>query len=206
MNRSHLPSDEQPLQAALGRRAVLGLACAPLLLAAGCGHIAMTTGDKSPETRRREINAGADNTLNRLYQEVRGSRELAGRARGILVFPSILAAGLLFGGEYGEGVLRSGGRAQGYYRIASGSFGFQAGAQSKAVVMLFMTEEALAKFRSSNGWQAGVDASVALVKIGANGEIDTNSVNNDVNVFALTNAGLMYNLTVEGTKITRLDL
>jgi lipid-binding SYLF domain-containing protein len=188
------------------RRGVLGaLAAVPLLLATGC---AVTRGheDKSPAARRREIDTAADNTLSRLHSEVRGSSELTAKARGMLIFPSILAAGLVVGGEYGEGVLRAGGRSQGYYRAASGSFGFQAGAQSKAVVILFLTDDALSKFRNSNGWTAGVDASVALAKIGANGEVDTSSIKNDVAAFALTNAGLMYNLTIEGTKITRMDL
>lgn len=187
------------------RRGVLGaLAAVPLLLATGCS---VTRGEsKSPETRRREIDTAADTTLSRLHNDVRGSRELTAKARGILVFPSILAAGLVVGGEYGEGVLRSGGRSDGYYRIASGSFGWQAGAQSKAMVIVFLTQAALDKFRSSNGWTAGVDASVAAAKLGANGEVDTNSIRSDVAAFALTNAGLMVNLTIEGTKITRLDV
>lgn len=201
-------SDITPLPQA-ARRGVLGaLAAVPLLLAAGC---TVTRGggssdDKSPVARRREIDSAADDTLSRLREQVRGSSELIAKSRGMLVFPRILAAGLVVGGEYGEGVLRAGGRSQGYYRAASGSFGFQAGAQSKAVVILFLTDEALAKFRNSNGWTAGVDASVALAKMGANGEVDTASIRNDVVAFAMTNAGLMYNLTIEGTKIARMDL
>jgi lipid-binding SYLF domain-containing protein len=179
----------------------------PLLLAAGC---TVTRGgggdDKSPAARRREIDSAADDTLSRLREQVRGSGELMAKSRGMLVFPRILAAGLVVGGEYGEGVLRTGGRSQGYYRATSGSFGFQAGAQSKAVVILFLTDEALTKFRNSNGWTAGVDASVALARMGANGEVDTASIRNDVVAFAMTNAGLMYNLTIEGTKIARMDL
>jgi lipid-binding SYLF domain-containing protein len=188
------------------RRGVLGaLATVPVLLATGC---ALTRGgdSKTPESRRRDIDNAADTTLTRLHEQVRGSRELTAKARGLLIFPSILAAGLVIGGEYGEGVLRTGGRSQGYYRAASGSFGFQAGAQSKAVVIIFLTQDALDKFRNSNGWTAGVDASVALLKVGANGEVDTSSIKNDVAAFALTNAGLMYNLTIEGTKIARMDL
>lgn len=205
MDRIPLLTPIDARRPAAARRTLLGaLGAVPLLLATGC---AVTRGEsKSPESRRRELDTAADTTLNRIYSEVKGSRELVAKSRGQLVFPSILAAGLVVGGEYGEGVLRSGGRGQGYYRIASGSFGFQAGAQSKAMVILFMTQEALDKFRASNGWTAGVDASVALLKLGANGEIDTSSVNSSVTAIALTNAGLMYNLTVEGTKITKLDL
>lgn len=200
-----LPGTDTTLPQA-ARRGVLGaLAAVPLLLATGCA-VTRGGGDKTPSERRRDIDTGADTTLTRLREQVRGSGELIAKSRGMLVFPRILAAGLVVGGEYGEGVLRAGGRSQGYYRAASGSFGFQAGAQSKAVVILFLTDEALAKFRDSNGWTAGVDASVALAKIGANGEVDTASIRNDVVAFALTNAGLMYNLTIEGTKIARMDL
>jgi lipid-binding SYLF domain-containing protein len=86
------------------------------------------------------------------------------------------------------------------------SVGFQAGAQSKAVVLLFMTKDALDKFRNSKGWTAGVDGSVALLKVGANGEIDTTTANNPVQALVLTNAGLMANLNLEGTKISKLEL
>jgi Uncharacterized conserved protein len=199
-----LPGHDASLPVA-ARRGMLGaLAAVPLLLA-GCA-VTRRGEEKTPAERRRDIDTEADTTLARLREQVRGSGELIAKSRGMLVFPRILAAGLVVGAEYGEGVLRAGGRSQGYYRATSGSFGFQAGAQSKAVVILFLTDEALTKFRDSNGWTAGVDASVALVKVGANGEVDTASIRNDVVAFALTNAGLMYNLTIEGTKIARLDL
>jgi lipid-binding SYLF domain-containing protein len=86
------------------------------------------------------------------------------------------------------------------------SVGFQAGAQSKAVVLLFMSKESLDKFRNSKGWTAGVDGSVAVIKVGANGEVATNTVNSPVQALVLTNAGLMANLNLEGTKISKLDL
>ncbi|SIL46540.1 Uncharacterized conserved protein [Mycobacteroides abscessus subsp. abscessus] len=69
-----------------------------------------------------------------------------------------------------------------------------------------MTQDSLDKFVASKGWTAGVDASVAVAKIGANGEIDTNTIRQPVIGFVVTNAGLMANLTIEGTKVTRLDL
>lgn len=135
-----LPADQaqtlrQPANAA--RRGMLGaLAAVPLVLATtGCAITRGGSDKKTPEQHRRDIDSNADATLSRLYEQVRGSRELTAKARGLLIFPSILAAGLVVGGEYGEGVLRTGGRSQAYYRAASGSFGFQAGAQSKAVVI-----------------------------------------------------------------------
>ncbi|AMR79819.1 YSC84-related protein [Cupriavidus nantongensis] len=156
--------------------------------------------------RRRELDSGADATLSRLYSSVNGSRELGSRARGILVFPKTLSAGFIVGGEYGDGALRSGGGTRGYYRLISGSVGWQIGAQSKSVILMFMTQDAYDKFVRSSGWTAGVDATVALATVGANGVLDTNTAQQPIVGFVLTNAGLMAGLSFEGSKITRLDL
>ncbi|WP_454764801.1 BPSL1445 family SYLF domain-containing lipoprotein [Cupriavidus campinensis] len=157
-------------------------------------------------SKRKEIDAGADGALNRLYASAGGSQGLAGKASGILVFPRILAAGFGVGGEYGEGVLRTGGAPVGYYRTTTASFGLQAGAQSKSLVLLFMTPDALRNFQQSKGWTAGVDGSVALATIGANGQVDTNTARAPIIGFVMTNAGLMANLSLEGTKISKLDI
>ena len=185
-------------------RAAAAVAFAGLALG-GC--TTTTTDAKSdPAAVKTEIERGSYDTLERLYKEVKGSRELVRKANGVLVFPRVLAAGLVVGGEYGRGVLRTGGQTADYYSMTSVSVGFQAGAQSKAVVMLFMTREALDKFRNSKGWTAGVDGSVALLKVGANGEIDTATATGPVQALVLTNAGLMANLNLEGTKVTKLAL
>ncbi len=122
----------------------------------------------------------------------------------MLVFPSVIAAGFWFGGQYGEGSLRVGGATVGYYSTTTASFGLQIGAQSKALVFLFMTQDALERFRNSEGWSAGGDASVAVLKVGANGSIDTNTATAPVVAFVLTNNGLMAGVTLEGTKVTKL--
>ncbi|HTI16388.1 MAG TPA: YSC84-related protein [Trinickia sp.] len=158
------------------------------------------------QSKRREIDAGVDGTLSQLFSTIPGSRELASKANGILVFPKIIAAGFIIGGEYGEGALRIGGVSQSYYRTTSGSFGFLAGAQSKSLILMFMNQDALNKFRQSKGWTAGVDGSVAFAKVGANGQLDTNTAQAPIIAFALTNAGLMANLSLEGTKIGKLDI
>lgn len=188
------------------RQFLYATATAGLLVAAGCTTTNPETGDSSPAAKRSRIDSGVNETLNRLYASVNGSRELANKARGILVFPSVINAGFIVGGEYGEGALREGGRTTGYYSTASGSFGFQAGAQSKALVFMFMNQAELDRFKASNGWTAGVDGSVAVVKAGINAGIDTNTARAPVVAFALTNAGLMAGLTVEGTKISKLKL
>ncbi|MEC5212435.1 lipid-binding SYLF domain-containing protein [Polaromonas sp. CG_9.5] len=182
-------------------QSVMLLGAATLVLA-GCSTTPMSGGTHTG--KRQEIDSSVDATLSKLSATIPGSRELVSKARGVLVFPSVLAAGLGIGGEYGEGALRVNGRSVDYYSTASASFGLQIGAQSKAVVFLFMTQEALDKFQNSKGWTAGVDGSVAVIKAGVNGDIDLNTVTQPVNVFVMTNKGLMANLTVEGTKITKL--
>ena len=172
---------------------------------AGCTTTAPSSGTPDANAgRRATIDADVDATLTRLYNTVHGSRELVGKARGVLVFPSVISAGFWVGGQYGQGALRIGEQTSGYYSVAAASFGLQIGAQSKAIIMLFMTQEALDKFTHSQGWAAGVDATVAVVTVGANGNIDTSTATKPVEAFVLTNAGLMAGVSLEGTKISRL--
>ena len=108
------------------------------------------------------------------------------------------------GGEYGEGALLSRDRIVDYYNTASASIGFQLGAQSRSVIIVFMTEEALDGFRRVDGWTVGVDASVAVITIGAGGSIDTSRLASPIVGFIFDEKGLMYNLTLEGTKVSRM--
>jgi len=175
------------------------------LVTVGC----TTTGPDAPadrEAKRREIESGADGALTRLYGSARSAKELSQRAEGILVFPRVVSGGFIVGGQYGDGVLRSRGKPHGYYRIAGGSFGFLAGAQSQAVVLMFITPAVLQGFLQSSGWTAGVDATVSIATVGATGEIDTNTAKQSIIGFAMTNAGLYAGLKLDGAKITRLDL
>jgi lipid-binding SYLF domain-containing protein len=152
-----------------------------------------------------EINAGVNTTLDRFYRQIPGARELASRAAGVLVFPTIVKAGMGFGGEYGEGAMRSGGKTVGYYNTVAASFGFQLGAQARSVIIMFMTPDALAAFHRVDGFKIGVDGSVAIITIGAGGAIDTEKVTSPVIGFILDPKGLMYNLTLEGSKISRIS-
>lgn len=177
------------------------------LTLAGC----TTTPDKANSaatnaSKREGIDANVNATLSRTYSLVHGSRELIEKASGVLVFPDVIQAGLIVGGQTGNGALRVSGTTVGYYNTSSISVGLQAGGQSKSVIFLFMTSQALESFRKSSGWSAGADASVAVVKVGANGTVDTTTATAPVEAIVLTNAGLMGELSVDGTKITKLDL
>ena len=152
-----------------------------------------------------EINIGVDGALKRFQKEVSGGSKFLARAKGVLVFPSVLKAGFGIGGEYGEGALRIGGSTVAYYNTAAASIGFQLGAQSKTVVLVFLTNKALADFRTSKGWKAGVDGSVALVKWGVGEDINTVDIKDPIVGFVFSNKGLMYNLTIEGSKFTKID-
>jgi len=151
-----------------------------------------------------EIDAEVQSTLAEFFAKVGFARALANRSVAVLVFPTVLKAGFGIGGEYGEGALQIRGQTAGYYNIISGSIGFQLGAQARSVIIMFMTEAALAGFQRSDGWKVGVDGSVTIIAIGAGGAIDTNTVRAPIVGFIFDQKGLMYNLTLEGSKITRI--
>ena len=123
-----------------------------------------------------EIDADVRATVDRFFYQVGGARELAHKSVGILVFPTVIKAGFGFGGEYGEGALLVRGRTNSHYNTISASFGFQLGVQARSVIILFMTPEALDRFRRTDGWKVGVDGSVAIVTVGVGGSIDTNKI------------------------------
>jgi lipid-binding SYLF domain-containing protein len=154
---------------------------------------------------REELDAQVREATARLYKHSSAARELAGKSAGMLVFPAVYKGGVGIGGEYGEGALLAGGKTIGYYNTVSASIGFQLGAQRKSEVILFMSEKELKKFQASDGWKAGVDGSVALATLGAGGEIDTETARKPIIGFIFSNEGLMYNLTFEGSKITKID-
>jgi len=153
----------------------------------------------------REIDVSVSVALEQFQKEVDGAGEFLAKANGYLVFPKVVKAGIAIGGEYGEGALLVDGKTVAYYSTAAASIGLQLGVQKKSIIMVFLTEEALTKFQKSEGWEVGVDGSVALIKVGAGGSINTNNVKEPIVAFVFGQKGLMYNLTLEGTKITKLD-
>lgn len=185
-------------------------AMASVLVLCGLVFTGCTTTPPSGRTdvasTKADIDSQVDATLTRLYSQVPGARELGARAKGILVFPSVVGGSFVVGAEYGRGSLRSGDSARRYYSIAVGSVGWQIGAQSKAIIYMFTTAEALDKFRNSDGWTAGVDATVAVANIGANGSVDTTSMRAPVVAFVLANAGLEVGASVQGMKVSKLPL
>lgn len=152
-----------------------------------------------------KLNRESDKALQVFREDISGADAFLSQAAGYLVFPRVIKVGIGVGAETGEGVLRVGGSTAAYYRTTSGSFGFQLGAQAKSVVIAFLTRESLDKFRSSSGWKVGVDGSVALIDLGAGKTIDSDNIRDPVVGFIFDSKGLMYNLTLEGSKFTKLD-
>ncbi|MDX1775202.1 MAG: YSC84-related protein [Desulfobulbales bacterium] len=153
----------------------------------------------------REIDVSVDVALDRFKNEVPGAKEFLKNAKGFLVIPNVIRVGFGIGGEYGEGALLIDGKTVDYYSLTAGSIGFQFGAQSKNVVIIFMEENALTKFRDSLGWRAGVDGSVALIDYGAGGSVDSKNIQHPIVGFVYGVKGLMINLSLEGSKFTKLS-
>jgi lipid-binding SYLF domain-containing protein len=152
----------------------------------------------------KEINSEVNAALKLFSQHVKGGKEFLNAAKGVLVIPNIVKAGLGVGGEYGEGAMRIGGKTVEYYSIAAGSVGFQIGAQKTNLVLVFMQEEALKNFLRSSGWKAGVDGSVAFIDVGKEKSLDTVNIKDPIVAFMFGQKGLMANVTVEGAKFTKL--
>lgn len=183
----------------INRRTALGLTLGGLSSAAMLAH--------APHARAAstaEIDAQVEDTLQDFFHKVHGSRELVARSTGVLVFPTVVKAGIGIGGEYGEGALLTRGRTIDYYNTVSASIGFQLGAQARSVIIVFMTPDALQAFRRVDGWKVGVDGSVAIITVGVGASIDTTRIVDPVVGFIFDNKGLMYNLTLEGSKISRI--
>ena len=153
----------------------------------------------------QEIDIKVDAALERFDSEIQGGKTFLEKAKGFLVFPEVMKAGFGIGGEYGEGALRINEKTVDYYSTAAASIGFQFGAQIKTVVLIFLDSSELEKFRNSDGWEAGVDGSVVLIELGGGKDLNTMNIEDPIVGFILSNKGLMYNLTLEGSKLTKLN-
>ena len=152
---------------------------------------------------RGEIDASVKAAKDRFVKDVRGAGEYLKIAKGILVMPNITKAGFLVGGQYGTGALQTGGTTVDYYSLAGASFGFQAGAEKFDMIILFITDEALKKFRESKGWEAGVDAEVTMIKAGADVSLETLRSQSPVVGFVIDQKGLMGGVSVKGSKFSK---
>ena len=182
-----------------------GVALATLSMV-GCSSTGATKGTGSAPQTRLELEAQATASLSRLYEAMPGTRELVAKAKGVLVCPAVIGGSFVIGVEHGKCVLRANGTSRGYYSTTGASVGWQAGGQSKAVIYVFSTQDAYNKFVNSDGWSVGADATVAVGKAGANGSIDTDTASAPVSSYVLTNTGLEAGVSVQGSKISKIQM
>jgi lipid-binding SYLF domain-containing protein len=152
----------------------------------------------------KEINQEVNATLRQFSKQVQGGEQFLKAAKGVLVIPNIVKAGLGVGGEYGQGAMRIGDKTVDYYSLSAGSIGFQIGAEKVNLILVFMQEQALKNFRASSGWKAGVDGTIAFIDKGKEKSIDTTNIKDPIVGFLFGQRGLMANITIEGAKFTKL--
>ena len=151
-----------------------------------------------------EIDAGVNAAMDRFKKQVKGGTAYLKGAKGVLVMPNVTKAGFVVGGTYGQGALQVGGKTVNYYSLAEGSVGWQIGAEKYDMVILFMTDAVLKKFSSSENWEAGVDAEVTLIDVGAKASVETLRSQHPIAAFVFDQKGLMGGVSIKGAKFTRI--
>lgn len=143
--------------------------------------------------------------LENLYRVNPVAADISKKAKAVVVFPNIVKAGLIFGGSYGEGVLIKDGVTDSYYNSVTGSWGLQAGAQSYGYAVFLITDKAVKYLKDTHGWEIGVGPTVVVVDEGAAKNLSTSSLQQDAYAFIFNQQGLMAGVSIEGTKITKID-
>jgi lipid-binding SYLF domain-containing protein len=154
---------------------------------------------------RQELERDANQALRSLYAKNTAAQLLGKKAKAILVFPNILKAGFMFGGQIGEGVLMKNGRASGYYNSLAASYGLQAGIQRFGYALFFMNDGALSYLDKSDGWEIGVGPSIVVVDEGMGKSLTSTTITQDVYAFIFDQKGLMAGLGIQGSKITKIS-
>lgn len=152
----------------------------------------------------KEIDAQASQALTSLFRNTPDTRALADKAKAVLIFPNIVKAGFLVGGQFGDGALRKAGETVAYYRSLAASYGFQAGVQSFGYVLFFMDEESLQYLDQSDGWEVGTGPSVVLLDQGFGKSLSTTTLQEGIYAFIFDQKGLMGGVGLQGSKITRI--
>ena len=152
------------------------------------------------------ITRDSNAALQSLYANNPEAKQLAKRAKGILVFPGIVKAGFMVGAQYGSGgALFKNGRTAGYYNIVAGSYGLQAGVQSFNYVMFFMDNASLNYLNNSEGWEVGVGPSIVVVDQGVAKSLTTTTAKDGVYAYIFGQKGLMAGWGLQGSKISRIN-
>jgi lipid-binding SYLF domain-containing protein len=151
-----------------------------------------------------DLHKDSNQALSMLVKANPVAADISKKAKAILIFPNIVKAGLIFGGAYGEGILKQEDKVDGYYNSVTASFGWQAGAQSYGYVVFLMSDKAIKYVRDTHGWEIGVGPTVVMVDDGVAKNLSTSSLKEDAYAFIFDQQGLMASLSIEGTKISRI--
>ena len=151
------------------------------------------------------IDRDVDTALEKLYAGSPTAKDLSTVAKGVLVFPDVVKAGLIIGAQYGKGALRQGNVTVGYYNTVAASYGLQAGAQSFGYALFFMTDSAINYLKKSSGWEVGVGPSLVVVDAGMARSLTTSTAKEDIYAFFFDHKGLMAGLGLQGSKITKIN-
>ncbi len=154
---------------------------------------------------RAALERDARNAYQKLLARLPVAKTLSRDAVAVLVFPKIIKAGLVVGGQYGDGVLFRNGMAAGYYNTSGASYGFQAGAQEYGYAMFFMNEKSLNALTQNEGFEVGVGPSVVVVDQGMGKSLTSTTATNDIYAVIFSQKGLMAGIGLQGNKITRLS-
>lgn len=160
--------------------------------------------DSAIAATAEDLNKDASQALQTLYRVNPVAEQISKHARAVLVFPHVVKAGLVFGGSYGEGVLKEGPKVINYYNSVSGSWGLQAGAQSYGYVVFLMNDNAVGYVNNTKGWEIGVGPTVVIVNEGVAKNLSTSTLKDDAYAFIFDQEGLMAGLSIEGTKISKI--
>ena len=152
-----------------------------------------------------EIDASVSESIKQFHTLHSGNKALQSKASGVLIFPKVTKGGVGVAGEYGEGVLQINGKTVGYYSVSSASVGLTLGVGSRSEVVLFNTQAALDNFTNSKGWSIGADTGVAVLSKGGGGEYDTQTLQKPIVGFVYGEKGLIADLSLEGSKINKID-
>lgn len=153
---------------------------------------------------KEDLQKDADQALEMLIKTDPVAKFIAKKAKATLIFPSIVKAGLIFGGAYGEGLMKKDGKVDGYYNSFTASWGLQAGAQSYGYVVFLMTDSAIKYVKDTQGWEIGVGPTVVLVDEGVAKNLSTSSLKDDAYAYIFDQSGLMAGVSIEGTKISHV--
>lgn len=167
-----------------------------------CGSLVLPSALQAATAQ--QIDANVDAALAHFDATVKGGAKFIAASKGVLVLPQVVKAAFVFGGQYGEGALREGGKTVGYYSYGGGSWGASIGIQKKDIIFVFRDAGALRQFEKASGWRVGVDANVTVINVGAGADVSTMQINQPVVAFVNGEKGLMFDVSLNGSKITRI--